>query len=140
MKTLSLILLTVFAGSMASASSFGLLLSKNISAGFSPVQYRVTSRCNVYADRIEITKSAGNISTSQVVKIAMTGDIQSLIAEAAAGKITSEVAPTDGPITSYVAYNSLASEVTLKSLGSSRQNNDALSAITLVNLIDQLCK
>jgi hypothetical protein len=141
-KSVALSVLSILAATSAFAANDQVLLSKTRSSGFVPVSMVNSSVCEVYADRIVVSKYVSQVSVTKITQIELKGDLAGQIAQAATGVITNTPAPTDGPITSWTAYQYLAgvkSSVELKAEGSERYSNNSQSTNGLINLIDELC-
>jgi hypothetical protein len=119
-------------------------LVKTVTPGLVPESLAITTRCEVYEDKVVHFVEGPSISTRSEVELRTTGDLGALIAQAAAGHVTEQPAPTDGPVTSYQAtFADSQCEprvAELKSEGSRILKNDAPAAATLVLLLDDVCR
>src|SRR5688572_5764793 len=113
MKT-KLMLVTMVAAQAAMADFYGPLLSKTLSPGFTLPEYRISKRCEIYPDKVVVTRHVGSegLGSKEVrqVGIADLAALDKTIDGAAKGTIKEIVGPTDTPVTTYKA-------VQLSSLG-----------------------
>ena len=102
MKILSIVLGSVLLSISASAmAETGPLMIKNVSPGFAPIQYRMTSRCEIYSNKIVQTVCAASLCSNKTTPITIEGNLRDALAEAYDAEVKDSPAPTDGPITSY---------------------------------------
>ena len=141
--------LTLTAVCLLSSLAFGSevpnpILEKGVTAGFMFPPNATSFHCSVFTDHVEIVRTAGGLGVTSVKQVAITGNVQKLIDAAEQGQVTTQSAPTDGPITYYRAIKTLPGgaqqEIKLKASGSMRYQNAATEAATLVNFLDQACQ
>jgi hypothetical protein len=137
MKTLFFVSLVI---SSPLVGAPGPMLVRTYIEGLVPEYLQVSTRCEIYSDHVAVERQAGDIYVYASHKIRLQGDLGKRIDEAARGQVTDEMAPTDGPTTRYLAFQSgTGKEIPLLSLGSERRKNDAHAATTLVHLLDLNC-
>ena len=121
----------------------GPLLVKTLSPDNSMPAGRIFKRCEVYRDKIVLSRSAHSISTTTRTQIKIEGNISTLIKDASEGSVTHEPAPTDAITTNWRALKidrrGVPKEVDLKARGASHLDNDAPGATTLINFLDLHC-
>lgn len=141
-------ILAVSAACLLSSLSFASelpfpILEKSQSAGFVIPGNATTYHCQIYTDRVELTKTAGSLTVTTIKKISISGDLANLTNAAALGKIVNSSAPTDGPITTYQAIKTgvagAPEYIKLKAEGSLKYENQAPEAYTLENFINEIC-
>lgn len=109
--------------------------------GYVPSEQRQENQCDVYPNKIVITRTADQVTTKETKNIELKGDVQKLLKDAD-GKEKEMAASTDNPITRYYGYrveDGKERVVKLKSRGSEWVVNESRAAVQLVNILDQNC-
>ena len=156
MKHRFLVVGVLLCGSLFASTAHRPLLEKRFMNGLvSPVDARekecrllptaVAGRYQVVTHTIIGSGASSIFSDSTETRvIELQVEITKLIAEAARGKMVTQPAPTDGPITEWAAYENWDSSApvrqVLRARGSELVDNQSAAAITLVNLIDSVCQ
>jgi len=103
----------------------------------------VSSRCEIFFDKVVITRKSGSLKSKTERKIILSGDAVQLIKSASLGSIVETPAPTDGPTTIHYGIRTVGAgapvSVTLRARGSMIIDNDSNEAQTLVSFLDQNC-
>ncbi len=135
MKNTILFIAILFLAGIANAGDKA-VLTKTYTSGFVPPELSQSERCEIFEDKIVITKASAGLTSVKKQKISLSGDIYSTISKAAQGEIVKDVETIDAPTTEYTA---LGSSIRLQAKGSGEYRNTAPEAQTLVLFIDQNC-
>jgi hypothetical protein len=143
MKAVFAVLFLV-AGVTANAANTVHLARHSSSGFFAPPSIRGYTSCDVYSDKVVLTKYVGTVGVTKTIAVELKGDIATLVSQASTGKITQSVGPQDGPVSSDVAYlnggNDEKAQVVLVSGGSLREKNESPAAVSLIKLLDLVCE
>jgi hypothetical protein len=140
MKNLALITIVLLATQASLAAEPKPLLTRYSTSGLVSPPYDETEACLIFADRVEIRRTAGSISVSRTIPVQISGDIVRLLELAAEGEIVEEDAPTDGPITEWRGILPSGTFIPLQARGSRIYSNRSDEAATLINVLDQNCR
>ncbi len=149
MKTILPVLLILGFSTSAFAGYNGPLMTKVTHSGFTAPEWAFSTKCEIYYNKIIITKSNGatlneSVSMTQEVPIAMDGKPYSLINTASSGTIEQGPMLADAGQTTYTAFkilpNDAVERVDLLGKGSMNYTNKSPAARTLINFLDQVCK
>jgi hypothetical protein len=84
-------------------------MRKSSSSGFVPPQYVQNESCNFYSDRVEVSRTWGTLTTTEIFKIETIGSISSLVDAALLEPVRNvENGLCDGPSTSTAAFSKTA--------------------------------
>ena len=136
------ILLLAGSACLAAAATAGPLLSKSHQSGFTFPHSSV--QCELYSDRIVITRDVDGISTVAETPITLTGDIGSMIAQAKCGKTEGQCNIADIATTTYLipAEHSEATVLLKLDCGNmpdQGETNNSPAARELVTVLDLNC-
>jgi len=144
---LSLLILTMIPQkSFATPPEQTPLLQRLTTPGFTRPEYQTSQDCRIFADHVHILHGAGEARAAEVKKISLDASaVHRLVEAAARGNVKRTPAPTDLPTTRYLGLtppsaSGPSKNVPLRSTGSEILANDAAEAISLINLLDALCK
>ena len=114
------------------------LLTKGTFSGFVMNGFQRPQICDVYADKVVITKGYGLISVKETVAIEIEGDIQSIIDAASEEQLTEEgAAACDGPSTHISAGNTVL--YSTGGCGSKKQVRDGVNTKALIDMVGAYC-
>ena len=128
--------------------SNGPLLIKSSGSGFTPAAWARSEVCELYQDKVVITKSYGfgesETTMSQTINIKLTGDIKAVIALSAKEKLQeTDNQMCDGPSTLTRALSENLSEdlvlFNTGACGSKRKNRTGPYSFRLKDMIDTYC-
>ena len=104
MKFLSVTILAILASAGFAAEMP--IVSKANYHGFGPPEMRQYEKCDVYADRVEITREAGAVKIKEVRQLSGAADLLALATEAAGDReVSARCGRCDGPTTTITAYS-----------------------------------
>ena len=148
MRTLIPGLLTSFA-LLPTLACGDILLEKTTGTGMVPESYALRTRCTLDSNgQLELHYQLSDLTSHRVQQMQLSVlAINRVISEAAAGKVSDEAFPVDGPSSSYVAYRKnkttgATQQIVLFSEDGGSGNksvNDAPAALKLKNFLDLNC-
>ncbi len=118
------------------------LVTKSNASGFTPPEWVRSETCEVFADRVEITKQMGmgekGVRLNETRKVKLTGNLEQLVAQVAKEELTEkENGLCDGPSTTISARENLI--FTTGGCGSPRKERQGASSRILREIVDSYC-
>ncbi len=111
---------------------------KSTSSGLVPPDFVRSESCEVYSDRVVVTRHYGPITLEETKRVTLTGDIAKVISKAS-GEETTETgtSPCDGPTTFIAAGDTVL--YFSGSCGSPTERREGPASEILRDIVDNYC-